>query len=143
MNEQLIYTLDDLPFAAQQFLNELGETRIVVFNGEMGVGKTTFIQILLKAMGIEELHGSPTYPIIHLYESPYFGEVAHLDVYRLADENEAIDIGVEELLYSGAYCFIEWGERIQRLLPTTYRSVDLTINEEGVRLLHWKDVIEN
>lgn len=112
-----IQNLEDLPAAAQLFLEEFGHNKVFAFDGEMGAGKTTFISTLLTAMGIKELEGSPTYSLVNVYDSVMFGKVYHFDVYRLKNEIEAFDIGIEEMLYSGGICFIEWPEKIVNLLP--------------------------
>jgi tRNA threonylcarbamoyladenosine biosynthesis protein TsaE len=112
-----IQNLEDLPATAQLFLEEFGHNKVFAFDGEMGAGKTTFITTLLTAMGIKELEGSPTYSLVNVYDSAMFGKVYHFDVYRLKNEMEAYDIGIEEMLYSGDICFIEWPEKIVNLLP--------------------------
>ena len=115
-----------------QLLNEQGEEvspleilkiceprRVFAFDGQMGAGKTTFIKSLCEAMGTMDIVNSPTFAIVNVYdvEQPYKGEVYHFDCYRLKDIREAMDFGAEEYLYSGNYCFIEWPEMIETLLP--------------------------
>lgn len=112
-----IQQTNDIPHIAQQFLEEFGHNKVFAFDGEMGVGKTTFISALLVAMGIEDLEGSPTYSLVNVYESTMYGKIYHFDVYRLKNEMEAYDIGIEEMLYGGGICFIEWPEKIANLLP--------------------------
>lgn len=133
--EIIIHTLNDLPGAAKQFIDSLGNRKVVVFNGDMGAGKTTFITAVLKAMGIPDPDGSPTYAIVNTYQSLYFGPVYHLDVYRLDSLDEALETGVEELLYSGGYCFIEWGEKIAELLPDDTVEVSIAVNEQQTRVV--------
>ena len=116
----MTYTIDnleDLPRIAQLFLEDFGHTKIFAFDGEMGVGKTTFISALLTAMGIKELEGSPTYSIVNVYESAMFGKINHFDIYRIKNDAEAFDAGIEEMLYSGGVCLIEWPEKVINLLP--------------------------
>ena len=93
--------------------------RVFAFDGPMGAGKTTFIKKLVEEMGSNDIVNSPTFAIVNVYdvEQPYRGEVYHFDCYRLKDIREAMDFGAEEYLYSGNYCFIEWPERIEALLP--------------------------
>jgi tRNA threonylcarbamoyladenosine biosynthesis protein TsaE len=112
-----VHDISEIPAVAQQFLEDYGHNKVFAFKGEMGVGKTTFISGLLSAMGILELEGSPTYSLVNVYNSSMFGKVYHFDVYRLKNEIEAYDIGIEEMLYSGGICFIEWPEKIANLLP--------------------------
>ena len=109
--------LDDLPRIAQLFLEEFGHNKIFAFDGEMGVGKTTFISALLTAMGVHELEGSPTYSIVNVYESAMFGKINHFDMFRIKNDAEAFDAGIEEMLYSGGVCLIEWPEKVINLLP--------------------------
>jgi tRNA threonylcarbamoyladenosine biosynthesis protein TsaE len=115
--DYIVHDLDGIRPIALDLLERLKTGSIVVLVGEMGAGKTTFTQSVLRAMGIEDLEGSPTYSLINEYESPYFGKVYHMDLYRLNSLDEALDIGIEELLYQNVICFIEWPEKIKELLP--------------------------
>jgi tRNA threonylcarbamoyladenosine biosynthesis protein TsaE len=133
--ELVAHTLNDLPFAAKQLIDSLGNRKIVVFDGEMGAGKTTFVIAILKAMGIADPDGSPTYSIVNSYRSNYFGKVNHFDVYRLNSVEEALNIGIEEMLYGGDYCFIEWGSKIEELLPEDTVRVTISVNELGERVI--------
>jgi tRNA threonylcarbamoyladenosine biosynthesis protein TsaE len=135
VKELIAHSLDDIPFIAKEILEYIGHRKVVAFYAEMGSGKTTLISAVLRAMGIESLEGSPTYSLVNSYESPYYGEVMHFDVYRLNSLEEAMDAGVEELLYSGAYCFVEWAEIIEPLLPDEFVKVKISINAMGERLI--------
>lgn len=128
-------TLLDLPAVAQGFLSHFDNRKVFAFQGEMGAGKTTFICALLAAMGITEIEGSPTYSLVNVYNSPLYGQVFHFDVYRLKSETEALDIGVEEMLYSGSYCFIEWPEKVDNLLPENTVWVNIRSLEDNTRLI--------
>ena len=130
-----INTLSDLPSAAMKFLEETDNRKVFAFNGQMGAGKTTFIVSLLTAMGVEDIEGSPTYSLVNTYETPAFGKIFHFDLYRLNSEEEAFDIGIEEMLYGGGYCFIEWPEKIPNLLPENTIVVQIRSNEEGERIV--------
>ena len=133
--EFIIHTLNDIKDVAARFLNELDHRKIFAIDAEMGTGKTTFILALLKAMGVEDPDGSPTYSLVNSYQSPKYGKIYHFDVYRLKDEMEALNIGIEEMLYDGGYCFIEWPEKIQNLLPTNTIWVYIRKNESGERII--------
>ena len=111
--------------------------RVFAFDGQMGVGKTTFIKKLVEEMGSMDVVNSPTFAIVNVYdvEQPYKGEVYHFDCYRLKDIREAMDFGAEEYLYSGNYCFIEWPEMIEPLLPDDTIWVKIVPQENGDRLL--------
>jgi len=128
-------TLHDLPAAAKLFLEETDNRKVFAFDGQMGAGKTTFIVSLLKAMGVEDIEGSPTYSLVNTYDSVAYGRVNHFDLYRLNSENEAFDIGIEEMLYGGDYCFIEWPEKIANLLPENTIWVYIRSNENNERTL--------
>ncbi len=111
--------------------------RVFAFDGQMGAGKTTFIKKLVEEMGSMDIVNSPTFAIVNVYdvEQPYRGEVYHFDCYRLKDIREAMDFGAEEYLYSGNYCFIEWPEKIEPLLPDDTVWVKIVPQENGDRLL--------
>lgn len=130
-----IQTLLDLPGAAKEFLEAVGGSNVFAFDAEMGSGKTTFIVSLLKCMGIEEIEGSPTYSLVNTYDSKMYGKIYHFDLYRIEDEMEALDIGIEEMLYSDSVCFIEWPEKIRNLLPDNTIWSYIRINEDNSRTL--------
>ena len=111
--------------------------RVFAFDGQMGAGKTTFIKKLCEEMGTLDVVNSPTFAIVNVYdvERPYKGEVYHFDCYRLKDIREAMDFGAEEYLYSGNYCFIEWPEMIEALLPEDTVWVKIEPQENGDRIL--------
>lgn len=111
--------------------------RVFAFDGKMGAGKTTFIKKLCEEMGTADVVNSPTFAIVNVYdvEQPYKGEVYHFDCYRLKDIREAIDFGAEEYLYSGKYCFIEWPEIIEPLLPENTVWVKIEPMPNGDRQL--------
>lgn len=125
-------TLEDLEEIAEAFLELFAHHQIFAFKGEMGVGKTTFISYLAKKMGIEEQVSSPTFGYVNEYESPRFGIVYHFDLYRINDEEEALDIGIEDYIYGNHIVFIEWAENIANLLPENCVWVNMTkVNNEG------------
>jgi tRNA threonylcarbamoyladenosine biosynthesis protein TsaE len=126
--------------AATDILVKCGDRRVFAFNGKMGAGKTTFIKQLCEAMGTEDVVNSPTFAIVNVYEVEAMGlgerqEVYHFDCYRIKDIREAMDMGTEEYLYSGNYCFIEWAEMIEPLLPDDLVTVDIEVLENGDREL--------
>ena len=114
--------------SALELLHQTAPHRVFAFEGQMGAGKTTFIKKLCEEMGTMDVVNSPTFAIVNVYdvEQPYKGEVYHFDCYRLKDIREAMDLGAEEYLYSGNYCFIEWSEKIEALLPedTVYVTIE-------------------
>jgi tRNA threonylcarbamoyladenosine biosynthesis protein TsaE len=130
-----ISRIEDLPFAVKLFLDENEGVKVFALKGQMGVGKTTFIISILKALGVEGIEGSPTYSLVNSYESIAFGKINHFDLYRLESEDEAYDIGIEEMLYNDAYCFIEWPEKIVSLLPDTTVWVNFEMNDNLERIV--------
>jgi len=123
--------------SALEILKETEPHRVFAFDGQMGAGKTTFIKKLCEEMGTADVVNSPTFAIVNVYdvEQPYKGEVYHFDCYRLKDIREALDFGAEEYLYSGNYCFIEWPEMIEALLPDDTVWVKITPMPDGSRQL--------
>lgn len=118
-------------------LREKEPHRVFAFDGQMGAGKTTFIKYLCEQMGTMDVVNSPTFAIVNVYdiEQPYRGEVYHFDCYRLKDIREAMDFGAEEYLYSGNYCFIEWPEKIDALLPEDVVRIKIEPLTNGDRRL--------
>ena len=115
-----------LPAIASQIIEFAATTRIFLFYGDMGAGKTTLIKSLCESLGTAEPVTSPTFSIVNEYEAAD-DRIYHFDFYRLKTETEALDMGYEEYFYSGAYCFIEWPEKIPNLLPDHYVSIKITV----------------
>ena len=120
---------------ATDILEKCGSKRVFAFDGKMGAGKTTFIKHLCEAMGTEDVVNSPTFAIVNVYEMASGEEVYHFDCYRIKDIREAMDFGAEEYLYSGNYCFIEWAEMIEPLLPEDTVWVKIEVEDNGERTL--------
>ncbi|MBQ1611233.1 MAG: tRNA (adenosine(37)-N6)-threonylcarbamoyltransferase complex ATPase subunit type 1 TsaE [Muribaculaceae bacterium] len=132
-----INSLEDLEMAAYKFMTEMDDFTVFAFYGQMGAGKTTFINELCRQLGVEtDTTNSPSFAIINEYRSDTTAElIYHFDCYRLENEQEAVDIGAEDYFDSGAVCLIEWPERIEGLLPDDTVRVDLTVNDDETRLL--------
>lgn len=137
---QTFAQLDELDAIAFQLIAEAGHQRIWLFEGEMGVGKTTLIKALCRAMGVVSVVQSPTFGLVNEYTTQAGESVYHFDCYRLRNEAEALDIGLDEYLDSGSYCFIEWPERIVSLWPPTYYLIHLTADAGGIRTATTKNV---
>ncbi|MBL7137399.1 MAG: tRNA (adenosine(37)-N6)-threonylcarbamoyltransferase complex ATPase subunit type 1 TsaE [Bacteroidales bacterium] len=123
----------ELPRVARELLDTYPNQRIFAFYGPMGAGKTTFIKALCRLLGIEDEALSPTFAIINEYHTRDNSPVYHVDFYRINKLEEVYDIGYEEYLFSGHYCFLEWPELIEELLPE--ETVKVTITGNGVRII--------
>ncbi|RKE43492.1 tRNA (adenosine(37)-N6)-threonylcarbamoyltransferase complex ATPase subunit type 1 TsaE [Sphingobacterium detergens] len=130
--EIIVNTTADLSVAAQTLLNRFPKDRIFLLYGAMGAGKTTFIKYLCEQLGVKDSTSSPTFSIVNEYDSDN-GPIYHFDFYRIKDEQEAFDFGYEEYFYSGAYCFIEWPEKIPNLLPEEAKEIHISIIDAATR----------
>lgn len=118
--EQNLQDLEGYPSLANEILTFAKDCKRFVFLGNLGAGKTTLVQNICAELGVNEAVNSPTFSLINKYVGSYQGkpvEISHLDLYRLKSIEEALDIGIEELLSSNEYLFIEWPELIEQLLP--------------------------
>jgi tRNA threonylcarbamoyladenosine biosynthesis protein TsaE len=122
---------EQLPAIASDILSFAADTRIFLFYGEMGAGKTTLIKALCEKLGVTESVTSPTFSIVNEYIGNR--KIFHFDFYRLKNQNEALDMGYEEYFYSDAYCFVEWPEKISGLLPEHYISVTVKVTGKNSR----------
>ncbi len=111
------FRLENIEKAAEKFLSALHTKKIIAFHGEMGAGKTTFITAVCKALHVKETISSPTFSIINEYIAGDNSIIYHMDLYRLKDEAEAINAGVEDALYSGNLCLVEWPEKAPGIFP--------------------------
>ena len=130
-----IPSLEALDEAARQFMAHMGDYTVYGFYGQMGAGKTTFISELCRDLGTEDVANSPTFAIVNVYGLPNGQEIYHFDCYRLKDIREAVDFGAEDYLYSGNYCFIEWPDIIDPLLPEDTVFVRIIVQDNGDRQL--------
>ncbi len=126
-------TPDDLPVVAEAILKDMSSERIFVFYGEMGAGKTTLIKAFCNALGSSDVVRSPTFSLVNEYEDEKGESIYHFDFYRIKHIEEVYDIGFEEYIYSGNYCFMEWPERISELLPETFVYVSIKVEKDEVR----------
>lgn len=134
-----ISSLDTIKEAAHEFVSVMSDYTVFAFNGEMGAGKTTFIKALCEELGVNDITNSPSFAIINEYRSDTTAElIYHFDCYRLENEAEAEEIGVEDYFYSGALCFIEWPERVVDLLPDDTVEVYVVEQEDGSRIITLK-----
>ncbi|MEO5912378.1 MAG: tRNA (adenosine(37)-N6)-threonylcarbamoyltransferase complex ATPase subunit type 1 TsaE [Pelobium sp.] len=130
----IVKNIQALPKAVEELLSFAGDTKIFLFYGEMGAGKTTFINSICKKLGTEDHTSSPTFSIVNEYETTK-GSIFHFDFYRLKNQNEALDLGYEDYFYSGNYCMVEWPEKISDLLPAHYIKINMKAVDENERLI--------
>ena len=133
----VIATEADLPKAAAEFMQKAGDARIMAFHGQMGAGKTTFITALCRFLGVEDNVTSPTFTIVNEYRGGDGEPIYHFDFYRIRRIEEALDIGLYEYFDSGALCLMEWPEMISGLLPEETLEIEISIAEDGSRLLRF------
>lgn len=126
-------SIENLSELVEYVYSKLADYHVFLLKGEMGVGKTTFVQELLKKLGITDLNGSPTYSLINTYDSGQYGEINHLDLYRLKSVDEAFDIGIEEILNGRSKSFIEWPEKIETLIQEKHLTLSFTLNSDFSR----------
>ena len=131
---ELTYTLKELPDVAEKVLTG-ASSKTLLFYGDMGTGKTTLIKEIAKNLGVEEAVNSPTFSIVNEHKLNN-EKLYHYDFYRLESLDEALDIGIEDYLYSGQWNFIEWPEKVEDLLPGESTKIELTKNKNGSRTLN-------
>lgn len=132
--EAVIDNIGQLHEVARNLIVTFKDERFFAFFGKMGVGKTTLIKEMCDVLGVVDVVCSPTFAIINEYSTVFDESVFHFDFYRLKSINEAYDIGYEEYFDSGCYCFTEWTEKVEELLPDHYVRVEME-EHEGVRTL--------
>ena len=125
--------LGDYPRAAREFIGEMSHGRIFAFYGKMGAGKTTFVKSICEELGVQDAVNSPTFAIVNEYESRDGETIFHFDFYRIKSIEEVYNMGYEEYLYSSAYCFLEWPELVEELLPEECVRVEIEENADGTR----------
>jgi tRNA threonylcarbamoyladenosine biosynthesis protein TsaE len=130
--------VEALPEVAANFLESIGEIFVLAFSGEMGAGKTTFIQALCRALGVQQDVNSPTFSLVNEYFTADGESIFHFDLYRIEDPAELFDLGYEEYFYSGKRCFIEWPEKASHLIPDDALMVNIIVRDDGSRELRYE-----
>ena len=125
----------EAPDIARLILQSLAERRVFALHGDLGAGKTTLIKAFCEALGVADAPSSPSFAIVNEYRMADQRPVYHFDLYRLRDARELLDIGFEEYLDSGAYCFIEWPELADELLPREVLHLTIEAADNGVRTI--------
>lgn len=131
---EILFSLDEIDIVAKKILSE-NPKKVILFNGAMGVGKTTLIKSLAKNLGVNDATSSPTFSLVNEYQIATNQFIYHFDVYRLKKESEALDMGIDEYLYSGNWCFIEWAENIPNLIPEEHSVISIELLPDGKRKL--------
>lgn len=128
--KQTSFSVSDNPKIVKSILDAFPNDRIFAFFGEMGAGKTTLIKDFCKVLEVKGNTSSPTFALVNEYKTESGKSIYHFDMYRIEDPSEAIRIGFEEYLDSGNYCFIEWPEKIQNLLPSSFVQVRIQVTPD-------------
>lgn len=115
---------------AAEFWNYFSNKKVFALEGDMGAGKTTIVAALVKALGCNDTVQSPTYALVNQYEAGEIGAIYHFDFYRLKHENEGYEAGLDDLIHSGNYCFIEWPSVAPGLLPDQYVKIHIQLLED-------------
>ena len=131
---EILFSIDEINNVARKIISE-NPKKVIIFHGNMGVGKTTLIKALALELGVATSTSSPTFSLVNEYQTSDNQLVYHFDVYRLKNEIEAMDMGIDEYLYSGHWCFIEWPEKIANLIPEDHSKVYLSLTSDGKRHL--------
>jgi tRNA threonylcarbamoyladenosine biosynthesis protein TsaE len=125
--------LTELPAAAKRIIEFAGDHRVFLIGAPMGAGKTTLVRELCKALQSSDHFGSPTYSIINEYDSPN-GKIFHFDLYRLQNQEELYDLGIEEYLDSGNYCFIEWPDLLEQMPLPGHIKIKIEVEGEARKI---------
>jgi tRNA threonylcarbamoyladenosine biosynthesis protein TsaE len=131
----LIKDKKHLANAAETFLKHFGEYRIFAFYGSMGAGKTTIIKAICQALGAVDIVSSPTFTLVNEYRTSKGEILYHIDFYRIRKQEEVFDFGIEEYLAGESYCFMEWPELVEELLPEDTINIRISVDENEQRTL--------
>jgi len=132
-----IFSRKEIDAAAERFLKTAGDARVIAFSGELGAGKTTFIQAICRKLGITVEVNSPTFSLVNEYFTPEGESIFHFDLYRIESPEELFDMGYEEYFYSGSLCLIEWPEKANSLIPEDALRVQIRVGENEARLIQF------
>ena len=130
--------LDDLPTAAAELVKKSEGLSVWLLKGDLGAGKTTLVKQIVKQFGVEGTVASPTFSIVNQYDATDGKVLYHFDLYRLKNELEAFDIGLEDYLTSGNLCLIEWPEKLEKLLPNKFFEVQILLHDSLTRKIYYR-----
>ncbi|MCM1079590.1 MAG: tRNA (adenosine(37)-N6)-threonylcarbamoyltransferase complex ATPase subunit type 1 TsaE [Bacteroidales bacterium] len=128
-----IKSIDTIHDTAREFINSIGEHRVLAFYGKMGAGKTTFTKAVCEELGVEDVITSPTFAIVNEYTDGNGEPIFHFDFYRIKKLEEVYDMGYEDYFYSGCLCIMEWPELIEDILPEDALRITIEENPDGTR----------
>jgi tRNA threonylcarbamoyladenosine biosynthesis protein TsaE len=128
------YSLQELPAIAKEII-KYANHKVLLFYGEMGVGKTTLIKEIVKQLGSSDRVSSPTFSLVNEYHTANEEKVYHFDFYRINNENEALDIGIEEYFHSDCWCLAEWPNKVENLVPLNSTTIMITSNRDQLRTI--------
>ena len=131
------YSLEELSEIASLIIKTT-TNKVLLFYGEMGVGKTTLIKEIIKQLNVDDTVTSPTFSLVNEYHSNTGEIIYHFDFYRIENEEEALDMGIDDYFYNNTRCFIEWPERVKNLLPLNAVEITIFLNDNGSRKLEMK-----
>jgi tRNA threonylcarbamoyladenosine biosynthesis protein TsaE len=132
---EVVFTTDTIKEAAKKLLAHAAGRKVLAFEGDMGAGKTTLIHALCEVLGVKDVVSSPTFSVINQYLDASGQAVYHIDLYRLKDEEEAFNAGVEDCLYSGNLCLVEWPQRAAGMFPADTLHLLLEVVDDATRKL--------
>ncbi len=133
--ELILRNTQDILSYVNQLFDYAQDIKIWLFVGEMGAGKTTTIKTICQALEVKDEVSSPTFSIVNEYFSDLIGTLYHFDCYRLKDDEEALEVGIEDYFYSGYHCFVEWPQKIEKLIPDQFLIFNFEKIDENTRLL--------
>ncbi len=134
--EIIIKDKKHLTASAKKLLNYTGDRKIIAFYGSMGAGKTTIIKAICQVLGAEDIISSPTFTLVNEYRTINGDSIYHFDFYRIKKLDEVFDFGIEEYLTSDSYCFMEWPEMVEEILPPDTVRVRITVDNDDQRILN-------
>ena len=134
---EFLFKLADIQNIAKEIINQSNH-KVILFDGQMGAGKTTLIKALSKELGVIDVANSPTFSIVNEYKTETNQTVFHFDLYRLEEEEEAYDMGIDEYFDSGNWCFIEWPEKTPNLIPDEHHTIQFELIDENIRKIIFK-----